>query len=212
MIGRRLINPNNVGAFNGGMFNGLEYQLVTNATTGKVWLDRNLGATQVATSSTDINSYGDLYQWGRLTDGHQIRTSGTTSTQSSGDVPGNSNFIYGYNDWRSPKNDSLWQGVTGINNPSPNGFRLPTEAEWNAEIASWSSANSSGAYGSVLKLTMAGYRNYFSSVVEEEGNEGDYWASSINVNSANRMLFYSSGASVGAFSRAFGFSVRCIKD
>jgi len=35
---------------------------VTNPTTGRIWMDRNLGATQVATSSTDLNSYGDLYQ------------------------------------------------------------------------------------------------------------------------------------------------------
>ena len=32
--------------------------------TGKIWMDKNLGATQVATSSTDAASYGDLYQWG----------------------------------------------------------------------------------------------------------------------------------------------------
>ncbi|WP_372934176.1 hypothetical protein, partial [Mariniphaga sediminis] len=41
---------------------------VTNATTGKTWMDRNLGASQVATSSTDIAAYGDLYQWGRAAD------------------------------------------------------------------------------------------------------------------------------------------------
>ncbi|SMN17648.1 hypothetical protein CRYPA_1272 [uncultured Candidatus Thioglobus sp.] len=29
-----------------------------------MWLDRNLGATQVAASSTDSAAYGDLYQWG----------------------------------------------------------------------------------------------------------------------------------------------------
>ena len=37
---------------------------VTSAT-GKVWMDRNLGAGRVATSSTDTEAYGDLYQWGR---------------------------------------------------------------------------------------------------------------------------------------------------
>jgi len=36
--------------------------------TGRVWMDRNLGASQVATSSTDPLSLGDLYQWGRGTD------------------------------------------------------------------------------------------------------------------------------------------------
>ena len=42
---------------------------VTNSTTGAIWMDRNLGASQVATSSTDAASYGDLYQWGRAADG-----------------------------------------------------------------------------------------------------------------------------------------------
>jgi hypothetical protein len=32
---------------------------VTNPTTGKTWMDRNLGATHVAASSFDANSYGD---------------------------------------------------------------------------------------------------------------------------------------------------------
>ena len=53
------------------------YGTVVNPVTGKVWLDRNLGSTQVATSSTDAASYGDLYQWGRAADGHQVRTSAT---------------------------------------------------------------------------------------------------------------------------------------
>jgi hypothetical protein len=39
---------------------------VTNPTTGATWMDRNLGATQVATSSTDAAAYGDLYQWCRI--------------------------------------------------------------------------------------------------------------------------------------------------
>jgi hypothetical protein len=51
--------------------------------TGKVWLDRNLGARQVCTSSTDAACFGDLYQWGRAKDGHESRTSGTTETLAS---------------------------------------------------------------------------------------------------------------------------------
>jgi hypothetical protein len=37
------------------------YGTVTTAT-GKVWIDRNLGASRVATSSTDALAYGDYYQ------------------------------------------------------------------------------------------------------------------------------------------------------
>ena len=40
---------------------------VTSAN-GKVWMDQNLGASRVATSSTDTSAYGDLYQWGRAAD------------------------------------------------------------------------------------------------------------------------------------------------
>jgi len=111
------------------IIDGLTYNTVFNSTTGKVWLDRNLGATQVATSSTDANSYGWLYQWGRGTDGHQIRTSGTTSTLSSSDTPGHGDFILINSspyDWRSPQNDNLWQGVNGINNPGSPGIKLKT--------------------------------------------------------------------------------------
>ncbi len=55
---------------------------VTNPTTGRTWMDRNLGASQAATSITDALAYGDLYQWGRCADGHQSRTSGTKATNA----------------------------------------------------------------------------------------------------------------------------------
>ena len=96
---------------------------------GKIWMDRNLGATRVATSPTDAASYGDYYQWGRGADGHQKITSATTTTLSSADQPGNGSFILAPDDWRSTQNDNLWQGVSGTNNPCPSGYRLPTLTE-----------------------------------------------------------------------------------
>lgn len=93
------------------IFNGLEYGVVQ-ALDGKYWLDRNLGATRVATAVNDSQSYGWLYQWGRGNDGHQVSTSGTTATLSSTDSPGHGNFILSPNtpyDWRSPQNDMLWK-------------------------------------------------------------------------------------------------------
>ncbi|MBN4083020.1 DUF11 domain-containing protein, partial [bacterium AH-315-A23] len=129
---------------------------VTNPKTGKTWMDKNLGATQVATSSTDTAAYGDLYQWGRLTDGHEKRTSSTTTAISSNDMPGHGDFIINtlnWGDWRSPNNNNLWQGVTGTNNPCPNGYRIPTNAELDAERLSWVSNDAAGAFASPLKWT-----------------------------------------------------------
>jgi len=164
---------------------------------------------------TDTESYGDLYQWGRAADGHEKRASGTTSTLSSGDQPGHGGFItpsFSPYDWRSPQNNNLWQGVNGVNNPCPVGYRLPTESEWNAERTSWSSGNSAGAYGSPLKLLEAGYRNRGDGSLGSVGSFGYYWSSSVYFTYARFLLFNSSLANMNSFRRAYGYSVRCLKD
>jgi hypothetical protein len=178
-------------------------------------MDRNLGASQVATSSTDPASYGDLYQWGRGADGHQLRTSATTTTLSGTDVPGHGDFIVPSGnpiDWRSPQNDNLWQGETGVNNPCPTGFRIPTEVEWNEEIASWSSLDAAGAFASPLKLPAAGGRSRYSGLLSSVGFSGVYWSSTTVDGLYSRALYYNLNAEVGNFFRASGMSCRCIKD
>ena len=189
---------------------------VTNPTTGKIWMDRNLGASQAATSSTDATSYGDLYQWGRSADGHQCRNSATTSTLSSTDQPGHSDFILNSTsspfDWRSPQNTGLWQGVNGVNNPCPIGYRLPTETEINAERASWSSNNSTGAFASPLKLPMAGARSFTNGSLNDVGTFGYYLSSTVSSTNSRYLYFNSSNANMDTNFRASGVSVRCLKD
>jgi hypothetical protein len=187
---------------------------VVNPTTGKTWMDRNLGASQVATSPTDVLAYGDLYQWGRGNDGHQCRTSISTTSLSSLDQPGHGYFIYtnsGNKDWRSPQNINLWQGINGINNPCPIGYRVPTFNEFNAERLTWLDQNSAGAYNSVLKLPLAGSREYDSGIISLVGTDARYWTSTIDQTNATAMIFGSSSSS-SAYFRAFAFSVRCIKN
>jgi uncharacterized protein (TIGR02145 family) len=194
----------------------------TVVSVGKIWMDRNLGASQVATSSSDSAGYGSLYQWGRSSDGHQLRNSGTTGTISTTDQPGNANFIVITSspiDWRSGQNNNLWQGVNGVNNPCPIGFRLPTQTEWDSEKASWGgNQNGDGAINSPLKLPMAGYRSVddnpstIDGVIWSEGFRGYYWSSTISGTVSLRLAF-SNGVSVNSYaSRAEGDSVRCIKD
>ncbi len=184
----------------------------------KCWLDRNLGATQVATSSSHSASYGDLFQWGRGTDGHQSRTSSTTTTLSTTDQPGHDDFIVNTNfspyDWRNPQNTNLWQGVNGTNNPCPSGYRLPTETEWNTERTSWSTSDTAGAFASPLKLTVTGNRNHNNGNLMQTGVAGFYWSSSISgtVSRALNIQPSSSNTTINDQRRASGFSVRCIKD
>ena len=185
---------------------------VYNPITGETWMDRNLGATQIATSFDDVNAYGDLYQWGRNTDGHQIRTSSTTSILSTTNSPNHSDFILANSDWLTVSDDNLWQGVNGINNPCPLGFRLPTEAELEAERLSWTSNDAAGAFESPLKLTIGGARSRMSGAIGNVGTFVGYRTSDLN-GLQSRMLGISLTTSLmGDRDRADGNCVRCIQD
>ena len=194
---------------------------VFNPITGKIWKDRNLGASQVATSSTDAAAYGDLYQWGRAIEGHEVRTSETTSTNATTAVPNASNTWDGKfitetispYDWLTPQDNNLWQGASGTNNPCPGGFRLPTEAEWETERLSWTSNNAAGAFGSPLKLVVGGYRSRNSGSLLDVNSNGKYWSSSVSGIYGRSLDFGSDNdAHISTHSRAGGYSVRCIKD
>jgi uncharacterized protein (TIGR02145 family) len=182
------------------------YGIIISSVTGKKWLDRNLGASQVATAYNDYNAYGDLFQWGRPADGHQLMNwssstlgtpvNGTTTTLATSDTPGHSNYIISpYTvdskwDWRSDNNSMRW--VTTPQGPCPAGWHVPTIAEWVAEVSKTKggTANSGGITDyntgySQLKLTVAGARmvdgpgavNFY-----QVGSSGFYWSSSDRLN------------------------------
>ena len=160
-----------------------------------------------------------MFQWGRLDDGHQIRTSSVTGVRSTTDIPGHSDFITngsGTNDWRNPQRDVLWQGLSGINNPCPDGFRIPTIVEWQTESATWSSSNANGAYNSTLRLTLGGERYNSSGMLLGVGERANYWSSNSIFGSprlSKKLYFENSFVNADASEyRAFGASVRCIKD
>ena len=181
--------------------------------TGKIWMDRNLGATQVATSSTDADSYGDLYQWGRNTHGHQLRTSSVTVGPVSSGSEG-SDFIRNgttpYN-WLSTQDDTRWGATKTANDPCPSGYRVPTEAELESERTLFSSNDANGAYASVLKLPAAGNRNASTAAFNNVDINGYYWSSTVNGSNARNLAFYISTANMYDNARSFGFSVRCIR-
>lgn len=195
---------------------------VTNPVTGKTWMDRNLGASRAATSETDTQAYGDYYQWGRGSDGHQCSNSLTTPTLSASDTPGHNRFITiggaistaNPSDWRTPQNNNLWQGVNGTNNPCPTGYRIPTNDEWNAEILSYNITNSSSAFNSPLKITLAGTRSRTNGSSSQFGTRGYYSTSTVNgVDVLSRMFSPTiTMSSPGTNGRAHGLSVRCIKN
>ncbi len=186
---------------------------VATSATGRIWMDRNLGASHVATSINDDEASGYLYQWGRGNDGHQLLTSGTTNILSSSDEPGHGDFITvstSARDWRSPQNDALWQGVDGINNPCPKGFRLPTANEVELEMISWTTRDLLGAFASPLKWSYSSYRDPDGSFVKTPYGRG--WTSGFDRKYALYFEILSAGTSTGLYYRGAAYSVRCIKD
>lgn len=178
-------------------------------------MDRNLGASHVATGISDVASYGDLYQWGRFADGHQCRTSIANTVNATNDTPGHTEFIQetvAPNDWRAPQNDLLWQGINGVNNPCPFGYRIPTDAELNAERNSWTTNSSIGSIGSPLKLPTAGLRNFGTGNFHNVGWSGYYWSSTVNSTNSLNLAIYAGNSIIHDNERAYGFSVRCIKE
>jgi hypothetical protein len=148
---------------------------------------------------------------------YQIHTPdpATTSSVSSNDVPGHGDFITTVSDpwdWRVPQNDTLWQGVSGTNNPCSSGFRLPTDAEWETERLSWSSYDAAGALASPLKLVLPGSRSRVNGTTAGVDSNGGYWSSTVSVPHSGHLFLSDSYAGMVTNHRAVGLSVRCIKE
>ena len=215
-------NPKGLYVYDGTDFLPLLTGTVTPAVTtitgagGATWMDRNLGATQVATSSTDAAAYGGLYQWGRNTDGHEVRTSSTTAGPVASGSEG-SNFIANTSnsgDWLTTSDGTRWNDTTkGAHDPCPSGFRVPSRAEWNTEMAAWASQDTAGAFNA-LKLTLAGWRIIHDGSLSSVGTLGSYWTSTeFTGSSAYIALFNSSIAHAnGNGAKSRGNSVRCIQE
>jgi uncharacterized protein (TIGR02145 family) len=93
--------------------------------------------------------YGDLYQWGRNTDGHEKVWSDTSTDTVPADkyTEAGDKFVTAYGgfggDWldgtnsklgrwggQSPNYDDNYPASKGINDPCPDGFRVPSIEEW----------------------------------------------------------------------------------
>ncbi len=206
------------------------YNTVTSPHTGKVWLDRNVGADQVCTSLNDSACYGNLYQWGRNHDGHELRTQTATTVGPINSLsPNSSNIITSSNtpyDWTSVDDDgskrrnSWGSASTGsaYQHVCPAGFRVPTVYEFINEFE----GNNDDAMGSFLNIPYAGYRDHTSEIIYDagQGGLGYFWTTTTNPARPSQTVnvFFDDdwryGLSVNALeeARASSLSVRCIQN
>lgn len=192
---------------------------------GKIWLQQNLGSEQVATSMTDEDSYGDLFQWGRWDDGHQKRNSqtvGVPAPNSPDGLAGITAFITG-GWWNTNSLTDQWSAnnLTAVN--TGNGYdpckaisqdwKMPSQADWVALQNAEAIGNPGTAYSSTLKLPAAGYRGSTTADFTYVGQRGYYWSSTPSTSGAK---YFYIGTTIGnpnaGGPRGQGQSVRCIKE
>lgn len=209
--------------------------------TFKIFMCHNMGANASLNPFTyqsgAIN--GDLYQWGRPTDGHQIRTSTTIATQATNNtatLPATviGKFIDDNNNWRNANITTLWgDGTTGVNpakaanDPCPPGFKVPSQAQWGGTFRGgilsgapgtatqnvWTWTGNGFTVGPYLYLPAAGYRNLTNGSLVNVGSEGAYYSSTVVGTKSFSNYFSSTNIRPGyEDERAYGDSVRCIQE
>lgn len=201
--------------------NGTTYGTLTSPVSGRIWLDRNLGASQVCTAYNDTACYGDYYQWGRQKDGHQISTSTLSTTQASNINSAGASFIYdssgSYNyDWayladtNGTQRTVNWSKTDGTS-VCPVGYRVPTSAEVAAENITWYV----NAFDN-LKLPAASYRNTGGTLYQDL--DGRIWTTTVDAGWPSRATSFNYNEWNGMQNmdyyayRSNGYSIRCIKD
>jgi uncharacterized protein (TIGR02145 family) len=144
---------------------------------------------------------GKFYQWNR-----------PTAWAATGNVTAWNNSAPDGENWKT------------TNDPSPNGWRVPTSDEVQSLLNSdkvsneWTTQNgvngrlfTDKATSATLFLPAAGGRNFIDGKLNYAGAEGDYWSSTaFNSRLANFLLFYSGDATAVKFDNRNGFSVRSV--
>lgn len=189
---------------------------------GKIWLQQNLGAAQVATSANDPAAYGHYFQWGRWADGHQamnspVANSSTISPNNPAGTPsGNPNFLLDW--WGGGTSTDTWtdampgttNGIDPCSAIGP-GWHTPSTSEFVAAITAEQITDDITAFNSNLKIVVAGLRNGMGGGYTNEGFTGNYWTSTPSAQHAEIIRFVPlTVLSPDIVARSNGLSMRCV--
>ncbi len=197
------------------------------AADGMVWLQQNLGASQVATSASDPLAYGHYFQWGRWDDGHQPGTSTTVAANTispndpSGIPVGNPNFLTGNNPadwWSGGGSNDTWADAapSSTNGTDPcaaigPGWHMVTQSEFANAVTLEGITDVPSAFASNLALTAAGQREPINGTMQNVGSYGQYWTSTPSSLYAKAVSIQPSAINANDDSyRSYGGTVRCL--
>jgi len=163
----------------------------------KCWITQNLGADQQAGTVDDSTEASAGWYWqfnrkqGYKHDGSILTPSWTITS------------IDEESDWTSANDPCAILLGTG--------WRLPTSTEWTNADSGWS--NWTDAFASDLVLHAAGLLYSTNGQVASRGSVGYDWSSTQRSSTHGwRLGFYGLGSGMNINVKAYGFSVRCLKD
>ena len=181
------------------------YGTVTNIVgePTKCWITSNLGSDHQATSVNDVTeaSAGWYWQFNRK---QGYKHDGTTRTP-------NSTWITSINensDWLTANDPCIIELGTG--------WRIPTYTEWSNVLTSGGWTNWNGPWNSGLKMHAAGFLSSTDGSLFHRpsyGSFGYYWSSTqFNAAYGWNLFFSSVSSSVSNYNKAYGFTLRCLRD
>ncbi len=204
----------------------------TGAGTGQIWAMCNVGANTTAnynsilTNRTTLtNVDGKLFQFARNNgfDTYSATpTLGTGANVSTGVFTAPIATTWYYNgtsnyDWRVTQLSTITNTSANIWTTSPcdTNYHVPTQSEFQTAYNAFSNAT----YGNVanlptiLKMPFPGDRNYSDGSLAGQGSFGFYWSSSPLTSFGSNLFFNSTAVTPANYGvRAYGFSVRCLKN
>ncbi|MDI3546143.1 MAG: hypothetical protein PWP68_1560, partial [Rikenellaceae bacterium] len=165
--------------------------------SNKCWITQNLGASIQADSATDASdaAAGWYWQFNRK-QGYKVHPLSPAWTIT---------IIDENSDW-APDNDpcALLLGF---------GWRIPTYTEFGYADANGGWDNYTETYASVLKIHAAGYLLNSDGSLTNRGSHGYYWNSTQTSSPSGWSLYFNSSSShVRHYFKAYGLSVRCLRD
>ena len=160
-----------------------EYRTVVSRATGQVWLDRNIGASQRATSPTDAAAYGHYFRW------TEINASGPYAGSGVGKICPTGFRLPNVAEWLAE-----FPSIIASNDCAQNAF--------NHLFLPLAGYRSKGMAGDVTTggSSQSEVRSYL-------------WSSStLTSDAAQRLFFSADGAGIGNDKKSYSYSVRCLKE
>ncbi len=193
----------------------------------------NLGADETSDWKDPVTNgkklIGEYYQWGRKAAVATVETPAAAIGGWTASPSYNQHQPAFYNSG----SDAVKTGVVKTtNDPCPDGWRMPTRAEWVAimtttnntqsRTGSWTNSETNyrtgllltpvGSSSATIYLPAAGYRGPSNGALSYRGSGGCYWSSTQVSNTGGyHLYFYSSSVDPQLYnSKSNGYSIRCV--